>query len=437
MATSWSDRRATGRGQGPRASGPSVPGVDDVVVVGASLAGLRACETLRTDGFAGRITLVGAETEVPYDRPPLSKKLLAGEWEPERIRLRKDDDFASLGLDLRLGVRATGLDIDARRITLADDTTLGYDGLVIATGATPRHLPGPDAALGGVFVLRTLSDAMGLRQRLADDTTRVTVIGAGFIGLEVAATARQRGCVVTVLEGLPAPLVRGLGAELGPAVAGVHARHGVDLRCGVQVTGLESADGHVTGVRLADGTLIGSDVVVVGIGVTPSTDWLDGSGLQVHDGVVCDSALGTGAPGVFAAGDCARWHNEAFDPHDDAVMRVEHWTNAAEQGAAAARNLLADACGEPTTPYVSVPFFWSDQFESRIQFVGRAHGDDEIHVFAGTTDGAFAALYGWQGRLRGVLGVSMPKMVMPFRTLLAAKASWDDAVAKAADLTGN
>ena len=404
------------------------------MVVGASLAGLRACETLRTDGFAGRITLVGAEAEVPYDRPPLSKKLLAGEWEPDRIRLRKPDDFASLELDLRLGVQATGLDTASRRVDLDDGTSLTYGGLVIATGAAPRHLPGP--AVDGVYVLRTLADAVALRERLADETTRVTVIGAGFIGLEVAATARQRGCVVTVLEGLPAPLVRGLGAELGPAVAAVHTRHGIDLRCGVHVTGLESVDGQVTGVRLGDGTLIGSDVVVVGIGVTPSVGWLEGSGLALRDGVVCDDSLFTGAPGVFAAGDCARWHNRVFDPHDDAVMRVEHWTNAAEQGAAAARNLLAAGRGEPTTRYESVPFFWSDQFESRIQFVGRAHGDDQVYVFAGSTDGSFAALYGWQGRLRGVLGVSMPKMVMPFRTLLAARASWDDALARAAELTG-
>ena len=404
------------------------------MVVGASLAGLRACETLRTDGFAGRITLVGAEAEVPYDRPPLSKKVLAGEWEPDRIRLRKPDDFASLELDLRLGVQATGLDTASRRVDLDDGTSLTYGGLVIATGAAPRHLPGP--AVDGVYVLRTLADAVALRERLADETTRVTVIGAGFIGLEVAATARQRGCVVTVLEGLPAPLVRGLGAELGPAVAAVHTRHGIDLRCGVHVTGLESVDGQVTGVRLGDGTLIGSDVVVVGIGVTPSVGWLEGSGLALRDGVVCDDSLFTGAPGVFAAGDCARWHNRVFDPHDDAVMRVEHWTNAAEQGAAAARNLLAAGRGEPTTRYESVPFFWSDQFESRIQFVGRAHGDDQVYVFAGSTDGSFAALYGWQGRLRGVLGVSMPKMVMPFRTLLAARASWDDALARAAELTG-
>ncbi len=408
--------------------------LDHVVVVGASLAGLRACETLREEGFGGRITLVGAEREVPYDRPPLSKKVLAGEWEPERIRLRKADEFESLGLTLRLGTRAVALDIQARTVALDDGSRLAYDGLVIATGASPRRLPG-QPALDGIVELRTIADSLGLRDRLAGGTARITVIGAGFIGLEVAATARTLGCAVTVLEGLPAPLIRGLGAHLGAAAAAVHTRNGVDLRCGVQVVGIEGDRGAVTGVRLADGSLVASDVVVVGIGVAPNTDWLAGSGLEVRDGVVCDATLCTGAPGVYAAGDCARWPNGAFAGCDDEEMRVEHWTNAAEQGAAAASNLLAVARGEAPQPFVSVPFFWSDQFDSRIQFVGRAHGGDDIHVFAGSTDGAFAALYGHGGRLRGVLGVSMPKMVMPFRTLLAAGASWDDALAKAAALT--
>jgi NADPH-dependent 2,4-dienoyl-CoA reductase/sulfur reductase-like enzyme len=220
---------------------------------------------------------------------------------------------------------------------------------------------------------------------------------------------------------------------MGGAVAAVHTRNDVDLRCGVQVARIEG-EGRVTGVRLGDGSLVPADIVLVGIGVGPATDWLADSGLTLGDGIVCDDSLWTGVPGVYAAGDCARWHNHIFDPHDDAVMRVEHWTNAAEQGAAAAHNLLAASKGERHLPYESVPFFWSDQFDSRIQFVGRAHGDDEVHVFAGDLDGAFAALYGYQGRLRGVLGVSMPKRVMPFRALIAARATWDDARAKAAEL---
>jgi NADPH-dependent 2,4-dienoyl-CoA reductase/sulfur reductase-like enzyme len=407
--------------------------VKHVIVVGASLAGLRACETLRTDGFAGRITLVGAESEMPYDRPPLSKKFLAGEWEADRIRLRKADDVADLRLDLRLGVRATRLDAEARSVAIDEGAELHADGVIVATGAAPRRLPGqPD--LDGVVTLRALADSRDLRSRLAGGTARLSVIGAGFIGLEVAATARQLGCEVTVLEGAPAPMIRGLGAVMGADVATVHTRHGIDLRCGVEVAGIDGGD-RVTGVRLGDGTVVPADVVLVGIGVAPSTEWLAGSGLTLADGIVCDDSLWTGVDGVYAAGDCARWHNHVFDPHDDAEMRVEHWTNAAEQGAAAARNLLAVANGEEPVPYESVPFFWSDQFESRVQFVGRAHGDDEVHVFAGAPGGPLAALYGHRGRLRGVLGVSMPKMVMPFRALIAARASWDEARRLATDLT--
>ena len=405
--------------------------LDRVVVVGASLAGLRACETLRTDGYTGAIVLVGGETEMPYDRPPLSKTYLAGVWEADRIRLRKPDDIAALGLDLRLGVRATAFDADARRVSLDTGEEVIGDGVIIATGATPRHLPtqGPDDApsLDGVVVLRTLADSTDLRRRIASGAARLVVIGAGFIGLEAAATARRLGCEVTVLEGAPAPLIRGLGAEMGTAVASVHARNGVDLRCGVSVVAIEGV-GSVTGVRLGDGTVVPADVVLVGIGVSPAVDWLVDSGLTLRDGVVCDDSLCAGVPNVYAAGDVARWHNHVFDPHDDAEMRVEHWTNAAEQGAAAARNLLAAAAGRPPVAYESVPFFWSDQFDSRIQFVGRAHGDDEVHLFAGDSTGACAALFGSGGRLRGVLGVSMPKRVMPFRALIAARATWDEAI---------
>jgi len=401
-----------------------------IVVVGSSLAGLRACETLRQEGFAGEIALIGAEAEIPYDRPPLSKKVLAGEWDADRIRLRKPDDFAGLALDLRLGSAAVALDVAARVVTLADGSKLPFDGLVIATGATPRRLPGqPD--LDGVVELRTLANSIALRDRIADGAARVTVIGAGFIGLEVAATARQRGCVVTVLEGAPAPLMRGLGAELGSAVAAVHTRHNVDLRCGVSVAGIEGDGTRVTGVRLTAGNLIATDVVVVGVGVAPATQWLADSGIQLGDGVICDATLQTSAPGIYAAGDCARWPNGVFTGFDDEVMRIEHWTNAAEQGAAAARNMLAIARGEPATPYQSVPFFWSDQFDSRIQFVGRAHGGDDIHVFAGDLSGDFAALYGFAGRLRGVLGVNMPRLVMPFRALIAEHATWSEALEKA------
>ena len=408
--------------------------MEHVVVVGASLAGLRACESLRQEGFSGRVTLVGDESEIPYDRPPLSKKVLSGEWDVDRIRLRKPDDLESLGLDLLLGVRATSLDTAARRLSLGDGSTIGFDGLVIATGAAPRLLPG-QPPLRGVLALRTLDDSLALRALIDDGTARVVVVGAGFIGLEAAATARQKGCTVTVLEGGPAPLVRGLGPELGAAVASVHERHGVPIRCGVQVAGLDDdGAGRVTGVRLSSGEVVPADVVLVGIGVAPSTEWLASSGLALRDGVVCDATLCAGVAGIYAAGDCARWPNGLFAPHGDMEMRVEHWTNAAEQGAAAARNMIAVARGDEPAPFESVPFFWSDQYDTRIQYVGRAHGGDDIEVVAGSLDGDFAALYGWEGRLRGVVGVNMPKRVMPFRALLAARASWDEALAKAASL---
>jgi NADPH-dependent 2,4-dienoyl-CoA reductase/sulfur reductase-like enzyme len=408
-----------------------------VVVVGGSLAGLRACETLRQGGFTGTITVVGDEVHAPYDRPPLSKKLLAGEWEPDRIALRKPDDLASLGITWRRGVPATGLDTGDRAVHLADGSVLPFDGLVIATGASVRRLP-EQPALRGIHVLRTLDDSLALRSDIAGGTARVVVIGAGFIGLEVAATARALGCSVTVLEGAPAPLVRGLGEEMGRAVVAVHGDHGVDVRCGVAVAGFASDDGiSVSGVRLGDDTVVPADVVLVGIGVAPNTEWLADSGLEVRDGVVCDPTLATPVRGVYAAGDVARWTNTWAGPDPaDAEMRVEHWTNAAEQGAAAARNLLRAAAGEPGDEYAAVPFFWSDQHTARIQFLGRATPDDEVQVVAGSPDTrTFVALYGRGGRLRAALGVSMPKVVMPFRRLLVEKASFADGLELARTLT--
>ncbi len=404
--------------------------MERIVVVGASLAGLRACESLRTAGYTGTITLIGAERHEPYDRPPLSKALLKGEWEPERIRLRKPAELAGLDLDMRLGVVATGLDTADRAVTVDSGETLAGDGVIIATGSAPRRLPNqPD--FDGVTVLRTLDDSLDLRRRLAD-APRVAVIGAGFIGLEVAATASRSGCTVTVLEGAPAPLMRGLGALMGEVVTRVHARHGVDVRCGVQVAGIEGAGGRATGIRLGDGELVPAEVVVMGIGVAPVTQWLDDSGLELRDGVVCTEAL-RAAPGIYAAGDCARWVNGLFGETGE-EMRVEHWTNAAEQGAAAATNLLAELAGAAPTPYAPVPFFWSDQFDSRIQFLGRAHGDDDdVQLVAGEPDGSFVALYGHAGRLRGVLGVNMPRMVMPYRKLLAERAPWELALRHASE----
>lgn len=410
--------------------------MNHVVVVGASLAGLRACETLRNNGHSGAITLVGAERHRPYDRPPLSKKLLLGDWEPERVQLRSNDALDALNLTHKLGVVATSLSVARRTITLGlsgagsdvidDSQVMSFDGLIIATGGTPRRLS-QQPVLAGVHVLRTIEDAVALRKELQPDT-RVVVIGAGFIGLEVAATARQRGCDVEVLEGLDAPLMKAVGGEIGSVIARVHARHGVRIRCGVEVRQILGSEA-VTGVELGDGTVVAADVVVVGIGVEPVTKWLESSGLTLQNGVLCDASLNVGVPGIYAAGDVARWPNELFIA-EEPTMRIEHWTNAAEQGAHAAGNLLAAWRSEKVEPFVSVPFFWSDQFEARIQFLGRSTSDDGMTIVAGNEEtGKLVALYHRGDRLRGVLGISMPKAVMSCRTLLAERASLSEAVA--------
>ncbi len=414
---------------------PARVDLDHVAVVGASLAGVRTCGVLRAEGFDGSITLIGAEPHEPYDRPPLSKKILAGEWEPDRISLLRHGDVDTLQLRVRLGVPAVSLSTTDRRITLADGSTEPFDGLVIATGSSLRRLPGqPEHP--SVFELRTLDDALALRARLAPGDQRVTVIGAGFIGLEVAATARLLGNTVTVLEGAHAPLIRGLGAEMGRAVTKIHTDHDVSIHCDVQVRRIEAADVHI---GCADGStaVISGDIVVVGVGVGPTTGWLEGSGLMLRDGVVCDetlNALGNlvgagnvaGVPGVYAAGDVARWPNAQFDGEE---MRVEHWTNASEQGQLVAKNLLAVSRGDDPSAYSSVPFFWSEQFGKRIQFIGRAAGDDDVRIVKGSVeDRSFLALYGKHGRFRGALGLAMPRPLMQCRALLLDRLSFDDAI---------
>ena len=399
--------------------------METIVIVGASLAGVRAAETLRTNGFAGALTIIGAETHMPYDRPPLSKNYLAGDWDADRIALRKADDLSALNINWMLGTSATSLHTDSSVVTLADGSQVPYDGLIIATGGLVRRLPNqPDIA--GVHVLRTLDDATALRDELAEGV-RVVVIGAGFIGLEVAATATKRGARVTVLEGLEAPLIRALGAETGTAIGAVHARNGVDIRCGVQVASI-NGDQCVSGVTLTNGDTIEADVVVVGIGVAPATQWCSDSGLTISDGIVCDANLNAGPANVFVAGDVLRWPNGMFKDIEP-TMRVEHWTNAAEQGAMAAKNLLATLRNEPMEPYSAVPFFWSDQFDARIQFLGRAFESSTVDVVAGdVAAGRWCAMFSTNDRLTGVLGVSMPKLVMPSRAMLSTYTSRYDAL---------
>lgn len=391
-----------------------------VSIVGASLAGYWAAETLRRDGFEGRISLIGDEPHAPYDRPPLSKRFLAGDLDDDRLPLTTAEKLADLGLEMRLGCRATGLDVATRTLEV-DGVAEPYDGLLIATGARCRNLPGT-AGLAGVHTLRTRDDAEAIRDALANGARRVVVVGAGFIGAEVASTAIGRGAEVTMVEALEAPFGRVLGVEMGAVMADVHRRHGVDLRTGVGVDEV-LGDDRLAGVRLADGATLEADLLVVGIGVVPNTDWLEGSGLTLDDGVVCDETC-LAAPDVAAAGDVARWAN----PRYGEVMRVEHWDNAVQQGVHAARRLLQS--DEEATPYAPVPWFWTDQYDRKVQLAGRPHTDDEVRVVAGSTaEHRFAAFYGRDGRFTAALGMNRPRQVMQSKGLLDAGASWDEALA--------
>ena len=390
-----------------------------ITIVGASLAGLNAAEALRREGFDGPVTLIGAESHLPYDRPPLSKQVLAGEWEPERAALTDSEELAEDDIEVRLGVRATALDMAARELSLDTGETAAFDGLVIATGARCRTMGGVEG-LDGVHVLRSLDDCLALRSDFEAMPPRVVVVGAGFIGAEVAATARGRGLEVTLVEALPTPLSRVLGDEMGQVCAEVHRDHGVDLRTGVGVSGISGGD-RVERVTLSDGSAVDADVVVVGIGVIPNTEWLAGSGLQVDDGVICDAAC-LAAERVTAAGDVARWPNELFGE----TMRVEHWDNAAQQGSHAGRRLLDEGTG----PFTPVPWFWSDQYDRKIQLAGRVRGDDEVRVVTGSVEERrFAAIYGRAGRITGVLGFNRPRHVMRYRALIEQRASFDEALA--------
>ncbi len=399
-----------------------------MVVVGASLAGLRAVEELRRAGHDGPIVLLGAEDRLPYDRPPLSKQVLAGSWDTDRVELVDDARLGDLGVEAILGTPATGLDLASGRIDFGGSTpgTMEYSGLVIATGARLRTLPGTDGR-AGVFGLRTLDDALALRDAFDARPSRVAVVGAGFIGAEVAATARERGLDVTMIEALPVPHGRVLGDEMGSVCGDLHRDHGVDVRLGVGVSEVLGTD-QVEGLRLDDGSVVIADVVVVGIGVVPNVEWLSGSGLTIDNGVVCD-LTSLAAPHVVAAGDVARWPNPAFGGE---MMRVEHWDNAVEQAGHAARRLLAaDADAEPYSP---IPYFWSDQYDRKIQLAGRPGPDDEVRVVVGSTEERrFLALYGRGGRLRAGLGMNRPRHVMQVRQLLVSGTSWNEALVWASE----
>lgn len=381
----------------------SVP--EHVVVVGAGLAGLRTVEQLRAGGYGGTVTMIGAERHLPYDRPPLSKQVLAGSWEPGRTGLADTAKLDGLGLRYRPGVAAVAL--NGTSVELADGSVVRGDAVVVATGVHARRLPDQPA---GVHTLRTLDDALALRDVLTEGRS-LLVIGAGFVGAEVASVARARGVDVTMLEALPVPLTRVLGEDAGRLCARLISENGVDLRCGTSLAGFP--DGNT--VLLADGTTVSADAILVGVGGAPALSWLDGSGLVIGNGLVCDrTGRVLGGARVWAVGDVAAWECPVRGtPH-----RTEHWTSATEQATVVARDIL----GAPL-PADTVPYFWSDQFGLKIQLIGRSDLADDVAPLQG--DGAVKGTvlgYFSGDRLVAVAGFGAPRQVARYRALVAANA---------------
>ncbi|KUO17668.1 NAD(P)/FAD-dependent oxidoreductase [Streptomyces dysideae] len=384
-----------------------------VAVVGASLAGLSAARSLRKQGYDGRLVVIGDELHRPYDRPPLSKEFLAGTIGEADLALETDDE--DLGAEWLLGTRATGLDRTDRAVRLADGREVRADGIVIATGAVARTLPGSEG-LAGVHVLRTLDDARTLRDELVRGG-RLVVIGGGFVGAEVASTAYALGLDVTVVEVAPTPLAGPLGEAMGAIVSALHADHGVRLLCGVGVKGL-SGERRVDAVLLEDGRSIPADIVVVGVGARPCVEWLEGSGVELDNGVKCGADGRTSLAGVVAVGDCANW----YDPRTGTHRRVEHWTGALERPAAAVATLLAGGAVEPGVP--RPPYFWSDQYGVKIQFVGHAAAADSVTIEEGSAaDRNVLAVYRRAGEPVAALGMNQPRLFTRWRKQLARPAS--------------
>lgn len=391
---------------------------EHIAIVGGGLAGARAAEGARSHGFDGRITLVGAETHFPYERPPLSKDVLIGSAEPADARVHEDAAFyTSNEIELVLGSRVEHLDPHVRRLELHGGTAVEYDHLVLATGSTPRRLPVEHATAANVHYLRTVDDSLRLREALHDGV-RVAVIGASWIGCEVAAAARQRDADVVLIDPLSAPLEQALGAEVGAAFARLHAHHGVDLRMGSQVTELAANGDAVTAVHLDDGSVEDCDVVVVGIGVEPNIGLARTAGLDTAEGILVDAGLRTSHPTIWAAGDIA----EHDHPGIEGRVRVEHWATALHQGAAAGRN--AAGAGEV---YDRLPYFFSDQYDTGMEYRGWPGRHDKVVTRGAVDDGEFIAFYLADGAVRAAANVNVWDVGEPLERLIRSGQTVDAA----------
>ncbi|WP_405669758.1 NAD(P)/FAD-dependent oxidoreductase [Streptomyces sp. NBC_01530] len=380
------------------------------VIVGASLAGAKAAQALREEGFDGTLILIGEESERPYERPPLSKGYLMGKDAREQIYVHPPQWYATHDVDLRLGTAVTALDPAPHEVTLADGSRLGYAELLLATGSSPRRLPVQGADLDGVLYLRTVQDSDRIKDAFSS-ASRVAVVGAGWIGLEAAAAARAAGVEVTVLERAELPLLHVLGREVAQVFADLHSDHGVDLRFGVQVTELTGSEGTVDGVRLSDGTRIDADAVIVGIGIMPNTGLAQAAGLQVDNGILTDERLRTSVPGIYAAGDVAN----AFHPLLDRRIRVEHWANALHQPQTAAKAMLGREAA-----YDRVPYFFSDQYDLGMEYAGYAEpgGYDQV-VFRGDLGAReFVAFWLARGRVLAGMNVNIWDVTEPIQALV-------------------
>lgn len=387
-----------------------------MVIVGASLAGAKTAETLRAEGFDGRIVLVGEEPERPYERPPLSKDYLRGEAERSKVYVHDEGYYAANDIELRTSCHVETIDVASHEIVLAAGERLPYDRLLLSVGAEPRRLSLPGADLPGVLSLRTLSDSDELRARL-DAGGHVVVIGAGWIGAEVAASARQMGLEVTLVEMAEVPLERVLGAEVGAIFRDIHTDHGVRFVGGAGVDGLEGSE-RVERVRLADGTAIDCDFVVAGVGVRPRTELAEGAGLLVDNGIVVDERLETSAPGIFAAGDVANARHPFYATH----IRVEHWANALNQGPAAARGMLGKGAA-----YDRLPYFFSDQYDVGMEYSGFATEWDRILFRGDPATREFIAFWLKDGRVLAGMNVNVWDVSDPIQALIRSRNPVDPA----------